>query len=299
MRLSTRRRLVGCLAFVLPLVVWTVASTAQDARERTLFVSAVGADGRPLDNLTPADFIVQEDGVRREVLRLSRAIEPIDIALLVDNSAMAEPAILHMREGLRRFVAKMAGPHQIALVALAARPTILVDYTTDRARLEDGIGRVFAMQQSGATMLDAIVEVTRGMRRREASRAVVVPIVTDGVEYTNRYARDITEALSAAQAALHALAIGTFYVTPSDTVERERALVLDMSTRDSGGQRITLLIPSAVVDALDRLAAELSSQYKLVYARPQSLIPPEKTTVTSARAGVTMRAAPLRGEPGA
>ena len=52
-------------------------------------------------------------------------------------------------------------------------------------------------------------------------------------------------------------------------------------------------------DALQRLARELSSQYKVVYGRPQSLIPPERTEVSSARAGVTMRGAPARGESGA
>src|SRR5688500_9424285 len=56
------------------------------ARERTVFVSAVNRDGVPVDALTPADVIVREDGAAREVLRVSRAVEPLDIALLVDNS---------------------------------------------------------------------------------------------------------------------------------------------------------------------------------------------------------------------
>ena len=267
-------------------------------RERTLFVSAVDAKGEPVETLAPTDVIVREDGVRREVLRVSRATEPIDIALLVDNSAAAEDAITHTRDALRRFIAKMAGDNQIALVALADRPTILVDYTSDQKRLENGIGRLFAMSTSGMTLLDAIVEVARGLGRREAARAAIVPVINDGVEFTNRYSRDIIKELKTANAPLHAITVGSFYVT-GDEATRERAFVLDMGTRESGGQRVTLLSPMGLNTALDKLARELSSQYKVVYGRPQSLIPPEKLEVTSARPGVTVRGTPMRGQAGA
>jgi len=302
MRITLSRR----LAFTLTLAVTLAATVAPHARthaqagerERTLFVSALDQKGEPVETLAPADVIVREDGVRREVLRVSRATEPIDIALLVDNSAAAEDAITHTRDALRRFVAKMAGDNQIALVALADRPTILVDYTSDQKRLENGIGRLFSMSTSGMTLLDAIVEVARGLGRREAARAAIVPVINDGVEFTNRYSRDVIEALKTANAPLHAVTVGSFYVT-GDQATRERAFVLDMGTRDSGGQRVTLLSPMGLNTALDKLARELSSQHKVVYGRPQSLIPPEKLEVTSARPGVTVRGAPMRGQAGA
>ena len=51
----------------------------------------------------------------------------------------------------------------IALIALADRPTVFVEYTSDVARLNEGIGRLFAMSQSGMTLLDGIVETSRGL----------------------------------------------------------------------------------------------------------------------------------------
>ncbi len=267
------------------------------ARERTLFVSAVDAKGEPVESLGPSDFVVTEDGRRREVLRVSRAIEPMDIALLADNSAAASSAIPSLRDGLRAFVAAMAGDNQMALIALADRPTIFVDYTSNRMRLEQGIGRLFSMSSSGMTLLDAIVETSAGLRRREATRAVIVTVITPGVEYTNRYGRDVISSLQQAGVALHAIVIGVLDFT--SIPERERALVLDVGTRDTGGQHVTLLIDSAVEQALQKLARQLSSQYKVVYGRPDSLIPPEKTEVTSGRPGVTMRGTPARGQTGA
>ena len=92
--------------------------------------------------------------------------------------------------------------------------------------------------------------------------------------------------------------IGQFYHSEEHST-RERSFLLDAGPRGSGGQRISLLSPHGLDDALQRLARELSSQYKVVYGRPQQLITPERVEVSSARAGVTMRGALARGESGA
>jgi VWFA-related protein len=266
-------------------------------RERTIFVSALDSRGEPVDGLGPSDFVVTEDGRRREVLRVSPALEPIDIALLIDTSASAERAIPSIRDGVKDFVTQMAVGNQIALVALADRPTLLVDYTSSPERLAQGIGRLFAMNGSGMTLLDAIVEVSAGLRRREAPRAVIVPVITNGVEFTNRYARDVIASVREAGAGLHAIVVG--HLPLGTTEERERALVLDTGTRGTGGQHVTLLTEIAIDQALRKLARELASQYKVVYGRPESLIPPDRIEVTPARAGLTMRGTPARGQAGA
>jgi hypothetical protein len=296
---SLRVRLALALALFAAFLTSRASVHAQNAaRERTLYVSAVNDKGEPVESLDADAFVVREDGVRREVLRVSRAIEPIDIALLVDNSAAAEAAITFIRDGVSRFDALMAPNNQVALIALADRPTILVDYTNDPKRLAAGVGRLFAMPMSGMTLLDALVETAKGMERRETPRAVIVPIITDGPEFTNRYFRDVAAAVRKAQAAMHMVSIGTFYHSEEQGI-RERSFLLDEGPRTTGGQRISLLTPMGLPDAMQRLARELSSQYKVVYGRPESLVPPEKTEVSSARAGITMRGAPARQKAGA
>jgi VWFA-related protein len=297
---STGARLALALALLSVSLTSSRASLhAQNAaREQTLYVSAVNDKGEPVDGLGADAFLVREDGIRREVLRVSRAIEPIDIALLVDNSTAADEEITFMRDAVSRFDALMAPNNQIALIALADRPTILVDYTNDPKRLSTGVGRLFAMPNSGMTLLDALVETAKGMERRETPRAVVVPIITDGPEFTNRYYRDVAAAVRKAQAAMHIVSIGLFYHSEEQGL-RERSFLLDEGPRTTGGQRISLLTPMGLPDAMQRLARELSSQYKVVYGRPESLVPPEKTDVSSARPGIAMRGAPARQKTGA
>lgn len=276
------------------------ASAAQrGSRERTLFVSAVDNNGEPVADLGPDAFVVREDGVRREILRVSRATEPIDVAVLIDNSASARDDITFFRESLPKFVAKMAPGNKIAIIGLADRPTILLDYTDDTKRLSEIIGRVFPMNGSGMTLLDSIFETSKGLERRETPRTAMVAVITDGVEFTNHYHRDIVDALRKAQTPLHLVTIGQFYHSEDPQGVRERSLLLDLGPRESGGQRISLLSAHGLDQALQRLARELLSQYKVTYARPESLIPPEKTDVSSGRSGLTVRGAAARGESGA
>ncbi len=281
------------IAFACAVAVCLPAA-AQESRERTMYVSAVDQKGEPVEGLGQNDFVVREDGVQREVLRVTRATEPIDIAILVDDSAASESLIPRVREALRSFIAKMAMGNQIAIVGLADRPTILANYTSNTKLLQDAIGLLWPRTRAGTTLMDALFEVSRGLERRETPRAVIIPIITDGGDFPNRQYEQVMPEVKQAGAAIHAIAVGNFSSTDHDEL-RNRARILSEGTRTTGGQRVSLLSEISVQQALDRLARELSSQYKVVYSRPESLIPPDKLEVSARRPGMTMRGAPERG----
>jgi Ca-activated chloride channel family protein len=292
-------RALVLLSTVLTAAVCAVVVNAQtSSRERTLYASVVDKNGEPVSGLGPDEFIVREDQARREVLRVSRATEPIAIAVLVDNSAGAENDIRNIRDGLTKFVDGMRAGNDVALIGLADRPTILQDYTRNGELLKAGIGRFFAQPGSGMMLLDAIVDVSRGLAKRDEPRAAMVAILTDATEFSNLHYNQVLGPLKQSGAALHALTIGAFSAMTTDA-QRNRASVLDAGPRQSGGQRQTLLSSMAVTAALEKLARELSNQYKVVYGVPESLIQPETVTVDVTRPGLTARGTPERRKPGA
>ena len=120
------------------------------------------------------------------------------------------------------------------------------------------------------TLMDGLYETSRGLRSRDSARAVFVPVITDGVEFTNRYSKDVVRELRESGVSLHAVTIGRFIYSDEHSI-RERSFVLDDGPKATGGQRITLLAPQALVATMERLARELSAQYKVVYGRPDSL----------------------------
>lgn len=263
--------------------------TATDARSQTVYVSVLGAREAPVTGLSAADFAVREDGVAREVLKAEPATDPMQIVLIVDDSQAAADALQPMREGLTAFVEKLKGRAEIGIVTVGDRATSLVPSTTDTAALKKGITRIFARTGSGAYLLDAIMDVSRGFERRKATRPVIVALTMEGVEFSNLQYDSVLKALQASGASLHALAVGTPASSMADEM-RNRNVVLAEGTERTGGRRDQILTPSGIAEALPRVADELLNQYMVTYGRPESLIPPEKMQVTVSRPNVTVRA---------
>jgi hypothetical protein len=278
------------------LLLFSIAVIAQGV-ERVAYVSAWDPKTRaPLTGLGPDAFAVREDGVRREVLRVTPATTPMAVAILIDNSQAAGDNISDIRRALTTFVKQLDGVGPVALIGVADRPTILRDYTTSQKELLDGVGKVFAMPDSGATLLDAIVEIGKGLEKRPEDRAAMVVLTTENTEFSDRHYSEVLDGLKQSGAMMHAVVLTSPAGSSLSEPARNRASVLDRGPRESGGTRVDVLASQAFELKLKELAAMLKSQYRLVYSRPQQLIPPEKIEIVSAKDGVEASGAPARGQ---
>jgi hypothetical protein len=277
-------------------LLFSVAVFAQ-ANERVLYVNAWDQKTRaPITGLGVDAFSVQEDGTRREVLSVTPATSPMPIAILVDNSQAARNHISEIRRALTSFVRAVDNLGPISIIGIADRPTILTEYSTELKQIDAGIGKVFAMPGSGATLLDAIVEVSKGLARRKEDRVAIVMLTTENVEFSTRHYQDVLGELKKGGAQMHAVILNTPAGTSLSDEARNRASVLDRGPRESGGTRTDVIASQAFQSKMLELAAILKSQHRVVYARPQQLIPPEKIEVESTKPGVEASGAPARGQ---
>ena len=265
--------------------------------ERIAYVSAWDAKTHaPITGLGADAFAVREDGLRREVLRVTPATTPMAIAILVDNSQAAHESIPDTRRALTTFVHDLDGVGPIAIIGVADRPTILRDYTTNQKQLIDGVGRVFAMPDSGATLLDAIVEISKGLQKRPEDRVAMVVLTTENTEFSTRHYSEVLEGLAKGGAMMHAVVLTTPGGSSLDDPARNRGVVLDRGPRESGGTRIDVLASQAFESKLKELAAILKSQHRVIYSRPQTLIPPQKIEIASAKDGIEASGGQARGQ---
>ena len=261
---------------------------ASDVRTRDVYVSVLDKKNKPVGGMTAADFAVREDGVAREVLRAGPATAPMQIMLLVDDSEALSPALQPMREGLTRFVEKLHG-HEIGIVTVGERATSLVPYTTDVNTLKRGITRIFPRSGSGAYLLDGILDVSKGLERRKATRPVIVAVTLEGIEFSTLQDDTVTKALESSGATLHVISIGM----PNSSMEdemRNRNRVIAEGTGRTGGRRDQVMAVSGIAEALSNVGDDLLNQYVVTYGRPDTLIPPDKMQVTTSRPGVSVRA---------
>jgi hypothetical protein len=275
-------------------VASTPTPAAAQSVQRTIYASALDAGGAPVTNLAPSDFVVREDKVAREILDVRPAADPMELVLLVDNSQAAEQYVRDYREALPAFINAIAADetgarHQISIITLAERPTINTNYTFDVALTLKGAQRIFAMPESGSYLLDALIEVSKAISKRGAVRPVIVAVTTEGPDLSDRSYTTVLEPLKASGAAFHVVIVG-----PPVNNAQDRAIVLDKGTRDTGGRRDNILTGTALTSRMNQVAAELTHQYRVTYARPRTLIPPDQVTISAARPGLTVRGTPAR-----
>ncbi len=268
-----------------------------------MYVTVTDQNGAPVTGLTPDDFVIREDGKRREVLRVEPATAPIEITLVVDTSDVASTAIADLRRALTAFIKDAAKGNDIAITTIGGRPQIVQNYTGSAELLDTAVGRLFAEAGSGAYLLDALSSVAAGIAKRAPERGVVLAILMRSApEFSGLPYQTVVKALRDSGAMFDAIVVETGPPAPlpasgeQATAIHDRDTVLDEATRATGGLNRQALSSMALAPELTSIAAQLRSQYRVVYARPESLIPPEKIDVSVRRPGLTARGTPVKGQ---
>lgn len=271
------------------LALATPAHLRAQAQQRVIYASALDQSGAPVTGLGTADFVVREDKVAREVLAVAPSSDPMEIALLIDNSAASDPYLRDLREATAAFIDTIAADptgarHQVSVITVGERPTINTDYTLNLDQARKGTQRIFPMSNSGSYMLDGIIETSKRIKKRASPHPVIVAVMTAGPELTDRPYQSVLEPLKDSGAALHVVVVGRPL-----SGNQDRDMVVDAGTRDTGGRYDTVLTGTGLTPRLKQLAVELTHQYKITYAHPQTLIPPDHVTVSAAKPGLTVR----------
>jgi VWFA-related protein len=282
------------------LVAWivaTICSTVLSAQvtDRVIYASVVTDRGEPVAGLTSKDFIVREDGAAREVLRVAKDEDPLQLALLVDNSVEMRDKVADLRRAVGAFVGSLRPGVEVALITTAERPTIVVPYTSDRAALQKGVENIVALD-AGNYVLDAIAEVSQGLAKRANARSVIAIVSGRGLEYSYRDYTEVQRIVKASGTpAVHAMMVGGHDAQRTvagmsvdlrsgqrpDGTGVDRDIILGRLTKETGGRYEDVLITSALTAKLRQLSAELSNQYRVVFASPDRLVPATKVEISA------------------
>ena len=264
------------VSFAFAILITTQSFAFAQADERVIYTSVVDRDGAPVLDLTVKDFIVREDGQPREVLHVARDNDPLQIALLVDNSVSMRPRLTVLRKAVTAFIDATRQDVQLALITLAERPTILVGYTTDRAALRKAADGMFAYEAANY-LLDGIAETSQGLSKRTMWRSAIAVITGAGPEMSYRQYTEVLRFFRAGGASLHIVQVG------AGLGGQGREIVVNKGTSETGGRFDEVLLPTSLELKSRQMATELSTQYRVTYARPSRLVPPSKTEVSVRR----------------
>ena len=288
-------RPAGISALAALLSVVSLAAGAAQSRERVAYVSLIDHDTQaPITGATPDMIAIREDGTRREILRMAPATTPMPVAVVVDNSQAMAPAVADLRKALTTLVKSLDGVGPVAIFTVADRPTILQEYTTSQPELVDAVNRLFHTPASGATLLDTLSDVSRGLAKRESDRAAIIVVTGEHTEFSNLHYSNVLDRLGESEAMMYAVVLVNPKGSTATDEARNRATVLDRGPRESGGMRIDVLTSMSFDPQLKVIGAMLRSQYRVTYSRPEALIQPERVQVSAAKPGIEAYGAPAR-----
>lgn len=265
------------------LALTAVTAAAQgDGREQHVFVGVTTSSGAPVATVTAKDLVVREDGTAREIIRIDPAPPPSHIALLVDTSGAATSLIAELRDGVSRFVQAISGldPRPaISVVSFGERPTVESPFTSSLPLVAQAVVRLFPRPNSGAYLLDAIVETAGRMSSLDTRGAAIVAFtVAGGEEFSDIRAARVADAVREAGVSLWVVELGsTGTAATPDTIERDKTIA-DV-TRDSGGRHELVLSRLGIDAGFAAVAAGLVNRYDVVYGRPDTLVPPTRVAV--------------------
>jgi hypothetical protein len=228
-------------------------------RAQRVYVTATDGSGTPIVNLTAGDFVLQENGVNREVLRATRATGPMRIALLVDSSGAVAPLLNNLRAGLTTFLNELPGEHEITFISTGGQIRIRQPVTTDRGKLKAAVG-LFASDGGANSLVETMMEADQRFLNGAPGQWPVFVIVTTDNAATrwepnyDRFNRFVSQFVARGGTAhaivLHGKAGGITTEFVMNVVE------------NTGGYYESMAIANVLPDKMKMLAAHIDANHK-------------------------------------
>jgi VWFA-related protein len=276
-------------AFVLALVCAPSLSSAQDASSQTakttfkstvdvVSVAAVVRDkrGRFAPSLKKEDFVVEEAGVRRDIVEFHADSDaPVRLALLFDvsGSMRLSDGIENARQAARHVLGALRlGGHlnndEAAVFSFDMNLQSLQPFTADAGAIESALARVMPYGQT--SLYDAIAQTARRVadtRPGDPHRRAVV-VFTDGVDTSSQLTpAQVSAIASAIDVPVYVMTV----VSPSDHEDRgAHGAAPDGALRTlaqwTGGDLFLTSAPAHESVAARQIVDELRHQYVLGFS---------------------------------
>ncbi len=270
------------------------AASPAPAEIRTITVSITDAEGRAPDSLTPEEVAVLENGVAREISSVERDTRPLSVAILIDSSEEIQSVYrLYLIDAVSSLIAKLPDGAHYSLWTTGDRPRKIVDITDDKGAAVKALQRV--VPAGGNTMLDALVEASKELKKREGERTAVFVITARTIDFSNRDRyRAVDEASKNADLFLFvAFEEGT---APFES-RTDYDYVIDKLAKLSGGRFERPISALGAKTAVLKVGADLQSPWRVRYATLPE-IKERRIEVQISRPGLKVRVGPNRTTSG-
>jgi Ca-activated chloride channel homolog len=238
-------------------------------------VTAVVRDarGRPVRNLSRADFQVYERGRPRAIVDFKSSDQgPVSLAVLFDvsGSMRADAQIEAGRRAVEHLLSWLEpAADEVALFSFDKDLRQEVDFTNDPARIRAGLAALTAVGQT--SLYDAIARTAETLGDRPSPRRAVV-VITDGIDTSSALTpSQVSGMASAIDVPVYVIAV----LSPLDHPGTDMAVVSELDSPVAttlsnlaywtGGTLLMVSAPAHASQAARELITELRHQYLIAF----------------------------------
>jgi hypothetical protein len=238
-----------------------VKAQQQVASSRIVLATVTDTGNRPLVELGPDDFVVEEGARQRDVLSLHMADYPM--AMLLDDTPAAAGEADAIRSAALRFISKI-GERAIAVGTLADPNHLLVPFDSDRAAALEGVRR-FRPGGAIALPLQAAANIANAVLNTGSPFAAIVIVSGSSVPVPAAADREFLTPILRSGASVYVVANRADGAAAPDQPGDDVLRALAEQTR---GQYTAIYSSASYAIALDRLADRFATEMMIEYLVP-------------------------------
>lgn len=269
--------------------------------------SVTDRNGRAVGGMRENDFSVQENGVERQITKVTPANEPFNLVLLLDVSGSVEERIDFIRKAARDFLSTASPQDRISIISFRDDIQIISDFTTDRRLLSKKLDEIDA---GGATALyDAIAYVLSEPLKKLRGERTAIVVMSDGDDNKSFVPfAALLEALGESSALIYPLYVPSGLIPESSVPKSEttsdplRARYLTLTTRAeeegrklaavTGGVYYPIRRMQDLQRAYDDVVLQLRTAYTITYSSNSTPSGNRRVRVRTNREGYSVRLSP-------
>jgi hypothetical protein len=256
----------------------------QTGASRVALATVLDPKNRPLMDVGPDDFVVQEAGAAREVLSVRPADYPI--AIMLDTGGEAHNDVPLMRKAVTRFLEKI-GTRPVAVGTFGDIPAMVSTFEDDRATVVKRLGEIELTTATGSSLLQGAALAAHAIQRTGALFSTIIVLSSSSLDSSRDRPDEMIAPIVDSGAILHVIANRSS--PPPAGPGFRPAQALRALAEQSRGQYTTIYSAVSFQSALDRLAERLTSELLIEYIVPSGSKP------NDVKVGVRLAGARVKG----
>jgi Ca-activated chloride channel family protein len=233
-------------------------------------VTVTSSDQRFVNDLTPDDFIVLENGVPQSLRYFAKSGVPLSVALLIDTSASMADTLPLVQDAASGFVRQVTGGDVASIIDFETRVEIGQALTDDIGALERAIRRT---QTGGGTSLYnaldvALRELSKPMPSDTdgAPRRRVIIVLSDGADTSSAVTYEqVLDRAVRSETIIYGISLGTGRQSSAPSEGESGELILRRLAAQTGGQAFFTDEAKDLARFYAQIRDELANQYSLGY----------------------------------